>query len=93
MLQLQTRKLGAKSQMGLISRAEAAGYEVLVTCDQNVRYQQNLEKRVISIVVLGSNNWSAIQPTIGLIAQVVDCACPYSYEFVEIAPKPRKRRL
>jgi hypothetical protein len=26
----------------LISCAEEAGYQILVTCDQNIRYQQNL---------------------------------------------------
>ena len=29
----------------LISSAEAGGYETLVTTDQNLRYQQNLEGR------------------------------------------------
>jgi len=37
----------------LLKRAEAAGFEVLVTTDKNLRYQQNLESRKIAVVVLG----------------------------------------
>ena len=37
----------------LLSLAEAAGFEVLVTTDQNLSYQQNLKSRKIAIVVLG----------------------------------------
>ena len=36
----------------LISAAEAAGFEDLVTTDKNLKYQQNLTARTISIVVL-----------------------------------------
>lgn len=37
----------------LLKAAEEAGYDVLVTPDQNVRYQQNLTGRKIALVVLG----------------------------------------
>lgn len=36
----------------LIAAAEAAGFEVLVTTDKNLKYQQNLTGRCIAIVVL-----------------------------------------
>ena len=36
----------------LLSAAEAAGFELLVTTDQNLRYQQNLATRKIAIFVL-----------------------------------------
>lgn len=36
----------------LLDAAEAAGFEVLVTTDRNIRYQQNLSKRKIAIVAL-----------------------------------------
>ncbi len=36
----------------LLSTAEYEGFEVLVTTDQNLRYQQNLENRQIAVVVL-----------------------------------------
>jgi len=37
----------------LLAEAETAGFEVLVTTDKNIRYQQNLTGRKIAIVVLG----------------------------------------
>lgn len=39
----------------LLQAAEAAGFEVVVTADQNIVYQQTLEGREIALVVLGSN--------------------------------------
>ncbi len=38
----------------LLNAAEEAGFDLLVTTDQNLRYQQNLAGRKIAIVVLGS---------------------------------------
>ena len=37
----------------LLTAAEQAGFDVLLTTDKNLRYQQNLTDRKISIVVLG----------------------------------------
>ena len=37
----------------LLAVAEAAGFDLLVTTDKNLRYQQNLECRKIGVVVLG----------------------------------------
>jgi hypothetical protein len=41
----------------LLEAAEKAGFEVLVTPDKNIPYQQNLELRKIAIVVLGNPQW------------------------------------
>ena len=38
----------------LLDAAEAAGFDVFVTTDRNLRYQQNLAGRKIAIIVLGS---------------------------------------
>lgn len=37
----------------LIAAAEEAGFEVFLTADKNLQYQQNLSERRIGIVVLG----------------------------------------
>lgn len=39
----------------LLEVAEAAGFEVLLTTDKNIRYQQNLTSRRIAFVVLGNS--------------------------------------
>jgi len=41
----------------LLKAAEAAGFDVMVTSDQNIRRQQNLTGRKLALVVLGFNIW------------------------------------
>ena len=45
----------------LIEMTERRGYEILVTTDQNLRYQQNFNDRSLSVVVLLSTAWPDIQ--------------------------------
>ena len=40
----------------LLKQAEEAGIEVLLTTDQNLKYQQNLAGRTIAIVVLSTTS-------------------------------------
>ena len=44
----------------LLSRAEEAGFDVLLTTDQNIRYQQSMADRRIAVVVLMNTDWSQI---------------------------------
>jgi hypothetical protein len=44
----------------LLDAAEAAGFEVFVTADRNIRYRQNLTDRKIA-VVLGKARWKRSQ--------------------------------
>ena len=37
----------------LLSAGEASAFDVLLTCDQNIVYQQNLGQRKLALVVLG----------------------------------------
>jgi predicted nuclease of predicted toxin-antitoxin system len=70
----------------LLAKAEAAGFEVLVTTDRNFPYQQNLEGRKIAIVVLGKGRWSLMKPHVAQIVAAVNAAVPGSYTEVEILP-------
>lgn len=73
----------------LLRRAEASSFDVLVTADQNIRYQQNLSGRRLALVVLGSNIWPLLQDRSEAIAAAVNAARPGTCEFVEI-PVPAK---
>ena len=84
---------GQISNGELIKIAEESDYQIMVTCDQNIQYQQNLSGRRISMVVLGSNIWPAMQPKIAEIIAAVQRASPGSFEFIDIAPLPKRRRL
>lgn len=75
----------------LIAQAERAGFDLLLTCDQNLQYQQNLARRRLALVVLGSNTWPSVQTKLGDIVLAVDRAKPGSFAFIEI-PQPKRRR-
>ena len=68
----------------LIERAEEAGYEVLLSSDKNIRYQQNLSNRKIAIVVLGQQQWPLVKLHLDKIAAAVNACTPGSYSEVEI---------
>ena len=72
----------------LLSAAEAAGFEIVVTTDRNIRHQQNLSKRVIAIVVLGKSSWPLIKRRLPEIVAAVVAATPGTYTEVEIPFDP-----
>src|SRR5205823_9251798 len=45
----------------LLKVAEDAGFNVLITPDKNIRYQQNLTVRTIALVVLGNLQWPILR--------------------------------
>ena len=47
----------------LLRKVEEDGYEVIVTTDQNMRYQQNLTGSRLAIVVLMATAWPRVQPS------------------------------
>ncbi len=73
----------------LLTAAEAADFDVMLTADQNIRYQQNLASRKLSLVVLGSNIWPIVQKHGDTIAAKVDAATAGSYDFIEMPLPPR----
>jgi hypothetical protein len=59
-------KLSGLKNGKLLSAAEASGFDVIVTVDQNMPYQQNLTGRTISLIVLcaPTNRMSTLKPLI-----------------------------
>jgi hypothetical protein len=68
----------------LLEAAERAGFEVLITTDQNLRYQQNLSGRRLALVVLRSTSWPRIQIQLATIQAVLDTIVPGSYHEIAI---------
>ena len=62
----------------LLAAAEAAGFSVLVTGDQNLEHQQNMTKRKLGIVVLGaaSNALEDLLPLIAASLAAIDSVQP-----------------
>jgi len=68
----------------LLRAAEEAGFDVLLTTDKNIAYQQNLSARKIAVVVLGRSRWKQIKPVLQRVADAVSAATPGSFTQVEI---------
>jgi len=68
----------------LLREAEKAGFDVLLTTDKNMVYQQNLSQRKIAIVSIGRNRWSLIRPFLDQIVKAVDAAKPGTHVIVDI---------
>ena len=68
----------------LIAKAEEAAYEVLLSTDKNIQYQQNLTGRKIALVVLGNSQWPLVRRYLDRIAAAVDTATSGSFVEVEI---------
>ncbi len=69
----------------LLRAAEAAGFDIFITADQNIAYQQNLSGRRIAIIVIGKNRWSLVSTAIDRIVAAVTNAHAGSFERIEIS--------
>jgi hypothetical protein len=67
-----------------LNAAEEAGFELFVTADQEMSYQQNLKGRRMALVVLSTNNWASVKAHIAGIMTAIDAATPGSYIEVDI---------
>jgi hypothetical protein len=68
----------------LLTAAEAAGFDVLLTTDKNLRYQQNLAGRKIAVVVLGLQQWPRLRPYVQRVVDAVNGAAMGSYVEIDI---------
>lgn len=68
----------------LLKVAEADGFDLLLTTDKRIRYQQNLTNRKIAIVVLGNSTWRIVRLHLDRVALAVNEAVPGSYAEVDI---------
>ena len=64
---------------GNLLREAEAEFDVLVTTDKNLEYQQNLTGRRIAILVLPTTNWPEIQLHQAEIAAAVNQMKPGTY--------------
>ncbi len=69
----------------LLRSAEDAGFNLLLTTDQRIRYQQNLTARKIAIVVIsGTTKWSRVRLNMRPIVAAVNAATTGSYTDVSV---------
>ncbi len=68
----------------LLTAAEEAGFDLFVTADQELSYQQNLIDRKIALVVLSTNNWGVVKANMPDIMAAISAAKSGSFEFLDI---------
>jgi hypothetical protein len=68
----------------LLDAAEREGFQVMVTTDSRLRYQQNLGGRSIAIVCLLSTSWPRIRSMSAAIVESMEAASPGSHSEVRI---------
>jgi hypothetical protein len=74
----------------LLAAEEEAGFDLLLTADKNMRYQQNFSGRKIALVVLGNSPWPVVRFHIAEILAAVNVATTRKLYGVEIPLPPKK---
>jgi predicted nuclease of predicted toxin-antitoxin system len=76
----------------LLTAAEADAFEIFITADKNIRYQQNLAGRRIALVVLDTNQLDILFANVDLIRHAVDTVPAGGYVTVLFDRPPLRRR-
>ena len=78
------RGWGQLSNGRLLAAAHADDYESIITADQSIPYQQNLQRLQIAVVVLTQNRWKRVRPYVEEIREALDGIQPGEVRKVEI---------
>jgi predicted nuclease of predicted toxin-antitoxin system len=89
---LQEHEVSTAAEMGwsqlnngdLLAAAKTQSFEVLVTTDQNLRYQQNLKDRQMAVVVLMTTSWPRIAQQAEKVAREIGAVGLGEYLEIEI---------
>ncbi len=68
----------------LLETSERDGYQLLISTDQNLRYQQSLSNRQLAIIVLLSTSWPRIQLRVDEVQTAVGEIAPGDYVEISI---------
>jgi hypothetical protein len=68
----------------LLTVAEDAGFDLFITADQELSYQQNMAGRKIALLVLSTNNWGSVKTHVPEIMAAINAATPGSFVFLDI---------
>ena len=76
----------------LLKTAEGDGFDVFITGDQTLSYEQNLSVRRVAVVVLSSIDWHILKDNLPPILAALDKATPGSFQEVECGGFSRKKQ-
>jgi len=75
---VQEQGLAGTSNGELLARLEGA-FDIFITADKNLRYQQNLSDRALAILELPTNRLPLLQPLFPRIVAAVESITPGGY--------------
>ena len=78
------RGWGTVTNGQLLDLAEAGGYELLITTDQSMRYQQNLTELPFGVLVLMATAWPNVRQRVETIRSAIVTTVPGAATEVEI---------
>jgi hypothetical protein len=61
-------------------------FDLFVTSDQNLRYQQNLSDRKIAILELSTNDWATIRHHLESVVARIDAMQPGEFARYDVGP-------
>jgi hypothetical protein len=68
----------------LIREAEAAGFDLLITTDRGIRYQQNWTGRTLALLVPSTNDWTRLRRGKERILAAANSMAPSTFAELEI---------
>jgi len=68
----------------LLDAAEAEGFEVFLTTDKNLRYEQNLRHRSLAVVILSTTSWPRIKQATDSVLLAIEAARSGKFSIIEI---------
>lgn len=72
----------------LIRNAVQDGYEMIITCDQSIRFQQNLLRQPIALLTITTNDWDTIRTNFPLIRRAIETARQGENNVLYLRPQP-----
>ncbi len=60
----------------VLDLAEQYGFEAVLTADGNLPYQQNIARRKLAVILLGTNKWDGIEANLPKIQSAIDSSAP-----------------
>lgn len=71
----------------LLNAAELHGFDVFVTCDKNMEYQQKVWARKMGVVLLSTNNWPLMRRYVETIRTFLVSARPGKFICIQCSGK------
>jgi hypothetical protein len=77
----------------LLAAAEGAGFDVMLTSDQNMQFQTNISGFRLAVIVIPTNRWGIVRNNIAVIERALAAAQAGTFSAVKFARRqPRAPR-